>query len=222
MEKKKERRRMADWMAEYAYAVTLLCVLGVIASCALYTHQMQSAPGEGVQAAAGAMEIETRLSEATAAPQVTPLPTIAPLFIKSTLLTGGAQWPVDGDVMRQFDAQELVFFEALGAFAAHTGLDIAGEAGEEVSCAADGMVKSAVRDGLWGWRVEILQEDGRTARYSGLEVCYAVPGERIRRGEALGTLMERIPIEAEMAPHLHMEVTRDGVLQDPMAMLEEK
>jgi len=47
-------------------------------------------------------------------------------------------------------------------------------------------------------------------------------GQRLNRGQEIGTLLETIPCEAEMKPHLHLEMEREGRMQDPLTMLEER
>ena len=220
MAKRGWAKRMSDLMTEYAYWVTIGAVIAVIAGSAIYTRGLRETQETGIQAAAEAPEaIETP----TPLPAATPLPTIAPLLVSyAPIRPGGSTvWPVDGRVLRTFDAQELVYWEALGCYQTHPGLDIAGAAGEEVRCAMDGTVTGAVHDALWDWRVTVEQTNGRTAVYAGLHTCTVLIGQNVTRGQALGTLLEKIPCEAEMEPHLHMELYRDGIAQDPESMMPE-
>ena len=138
------------------------------------------------------------------------------------LTTAAAVWPVEGEVLRGFDEQALVWWESLGCFRTHMGLDIAGEAGQAVVCCADGKVKSSTWDELWGWRVVIEQPDGRQVTYSGLESSVVSIGESVTRGQTIGTLLSRIPCEGEMSTHLHLQVRNKGAAQDPEAMLPER
>ena len=216
-------QRMRDWMAENAFFVTLGCVLAVIVSSAMYAHDVQSrlqTQEVGIQAAAGAPEIAQSASPTQAA--VTPLPTIAPLEVRTAVFVPRMQWPLEGGVLRGHDPLEIVYWEALDVWQAHQGLDIAGKAEETVRCAADGTVVRTALDGLWGWRVWVAQRDGAQALYSGLAVCYVSEGDMVRAGQALGTLLDAIPCERELGPHLHMEITRGGAAQDPQASLEER
>ena len=215
-------QRAKDLAAEYAYVVTLICVIAVIVGSAAYTQNIkQQAQGSLVEAAAGAPEVE-----ATAIPEteirITPLPTIAPLSVRSSVFEEKRVWPAEGEVIRHHDSQEIVFWEALGMWQVHKGIDIAGEAGQSVRCAGSGMVGHVTREALWGGSVEIEQEDGRHAVYRGLALCYVEEGDRVARGQEIGTLIEAIPCEAELGTHLHMEVIRDGIEQDPLAMLPER
>ena len=213
-------QRFKDLAAEYAYAVTLACVIGVIVGSAVYTQRVQRRTQETlVQAAADAPEV---LVTPSPSPAATPLPTIAPLAVRVSVFEERALWPVKGSVLRGHETGEAVWWAALGAWQAHSGIDIAGAAGESVLCAAEGTVKSVTRDALWGASVEVSQKDGRTAVYRGLALCYVREGEHIKRGQEIGTLLDSIPCEGEMGAHLHLEMEREGRAQDPLAVLEEK
>lgn len=206
--------RIRTWMMDNAYIVTLSCALAIVAGCALYTRGLE----QDVQAAANAPEIQMSAAP-TLTPAPTPLPTIAALRPAALVQRGGV-WPVAGGSLRVFDAQSSVYWETLGLFRAHTGLDIGGQPGESVRACMEGTVTGAAWDTLWGWRVSIAHDEDRETRYAGLESCLVQPGMRVQRGQAIGTLMDRIPCEAEIEPHLHLESLRAGQYQDPEAILE--
>ena len=214
------KMRIKEWMMENAYLVTLGCVIAMVAGCALYTQGVRNAQETDVQAAAGAPEIAQTMAPT---PPVTPLPTIAPIQAHAVMLTGqGGIWPLEGAVMRVYDAQQSVYWQALGAWQTHTGLDIAGRAGEGVKACMDGRVESTANDALWGWSVRIAHDGERSSTYAGLAYCTVAAGESVRRGQMIGTLLDKIPCEAEMDAHLHLEMTREGKLQDPEATLMER
>jgi len=58
--------------------------------------------------------------------------------------------------------------------------------------------------------------------YRGLALCYVRESETVSAGQAIGTLLERVPCEAELEAHLHLEMEREGKPQDPLTMLEER
>lgn len=209
--------RVKEWLMEYAYLVTLGAVIAVIAAAAIYTDRVKTQQEESLQAAAQALEIS-----ATAAPQITPLPTIAPLVLSSATFTPRivSVKPASGGIVRAY-SREPVMWEALGAIQAHEAIDIAGEQDESVLSAMDGVVMQAVMDALWGWRVVIAHTDGSEGTYAGLKLVFVSAGQSVTRGQEIGALMEAIPCEAELGPHLHLEWVKSGVAQDPEGMLPE-
>lgn len=215
--------RMRDWLYEYAYLVTLGAVLAVVAASAMYTSRLHAQQAADVEAAAGAPEIrETALPTTEPVVRATPLPTIAPLTLRPSALYpgGGKVWPVSGEVVRGYAQDELVFWEAIGCWQAHLGVDIRGQAGEEVLCIMDGVVDHISRDEIWGYRVCVAQTDGTKATYAGIAVCTVLEGQSVTRGNALGELLAAIPCEAELGAHLHLTLEAEGHVVDPTALLE--
>ena len=221
--------RAREWVLDNAHLVTLGAVLAVIAASAMYTREIEQRTGE-VQAAAQAAELAASPAAEAVTPlpelaaSASPLPTIAPLTLSlQAVRPGGATvWPVSGEVLRGFDGDTPVLWEALSCVRVHAALDVGGEAGEEVLCVMGGTVSRVVRDELWGWRAEVEQTDGSRAVYCGLALCTVSPEQNVTRGQTLGTLMESIPCEAELGPHLHLELTRDGRRENPLELLPQK
>ena len=214
-------QRAKEFMLDYAYLMTLGAALTVVAASALYTWQIRQ---EGqIQAAADAPEVQVSASPTPTLeplPTAVPLATMAPMGIASTVRLGGTTVrPVSGRTLRESNPTAPVYWEALSCFQPHAGLDLAGTEGEEVLLVMDGTVTQAVRDELWGWRVEVLQTDGQTALYAGLAESFAQAGQHVTRGQAIGTLLQRVPREAEMGAHLHIELSREGEAQDPKTIL---
>ena len=220
MAKKGWGARIKDMMIEYAYLVTLGAIAAIVAASALYAHQLRQ---EEIPAAAQAPEVAAT-AEPTHTPEITPLPTIAPLIVRTDAMrmAGTTVWPVSGEILRGYDVQEAVYWETLGCYRPHAGLDIAAEAGEEVRCIADGVVERTLRDELWGWQVIVAQTDGREMLYAGLRRADVRAGQAVTRGQALGVPLERVPCEAELPAHVHIEMRLDGEHQDPEGILPEK
>ncbi len=99
----------------------------------------------------------------------------------------------------------------------HDGIDFIAPQGTPVYAAADGVVTQVIssRRGM-GNQVEIDHGNGYVTRYCLLGDMSAKKGKRIRRGEQLGTVGVSTIITA---PHLHYEVLRGGVPQDPVNYL---
>lgn len=211
--------RAKEWLMDYAYLVTLGAVLAVIAASALYTREIKAGQEQDVQAAAQAAELAQ-----TAEPTARPIPTLAPLEVHyaSPRPGGSTVYPVSGGVLREYDAAQPVYWEALSCVKVHAGLDLQGKAEEAVACVMDGVVAQVARDELWGWRVTVEQTDGQRMCYAGLMTAGVGVGETVTRGQALGTLMASIPCEAELGTHLHLELTDEGETRDPRTVLPDR
>ena len=99
----------------------------------------------------------------------------------------------------------------------HDGIDFIAPQGTPVYAAADGVVTQVIssRKGM-GNQVEIDHGNGYVTRYCLLGDMSAKKGRSIRRGQQLGTVGNST---ISTAPHLHYEVLRGGVPQDPVNYL---
>lgn len=124
-------------------------------------------------------------------------------------------WPVDGQILQDYSGDELVYNETLKDWRTHNGIDIACEAGTEVKSAKEGTVTNVYENGIWGQTVEI--DDGTVIwRYCGLDansIMVAVD-DQVLMGDVIAKVGE-ISAEQVAESHLHLEVLKDGVYQDP-------
>ena len=95
----------------------------------------------------------------------------------------------------------------------HTGLDIIAGQGESVVATADGIVKEIERSGKGlGNYVVIDHGNGYMTRYGHLGDIYVSRGQKVTRGRRIAA----VGISGKsLVPHLHYEILRDGVPQDP-------
>lgn len=96
----------------------------------------------------------------------------------------------------------------------HQGLDIIAAQGASVLATANGTVSSVTysRKGL-GNMVEIDHGNGYFTRYSHLSDIKVRKGQKVDRGKKLG----EVGISgSSLVPHLHYEVLRDTLFQDPV------
>ncbi len=99
----------------------------------------------------------------------------------------------------------------------HKGLDLIAAQGTDVFAAAGGTVSQVVRSrrGL-GNVVVINHGNGYATRYCLLADINVTQGQRVRRGQKVGTVGISTTCPT---PHLHFEVLRDGEVKDPVNYL---
>ena len=95
----------------------------------------------------------------------------------------------------------------------HGGLDIIAAQGDPVLAAAAGVVSDVSRSGKGlGNVVTIDHGNGYMTRYGHLGNIYVSKGQKVTRGKKIAL----VGISGKsLVPHLHYEVLRDGVPQDP-------
>jgi murein DD-endopeptidase MepM/ murein hydrolase activator NlpD len=101
-----------------------------------------------------------------------------------------------------------------GKRTAHQGIDIAGPYGLDVHSSGDGRVIAA-HINRHGYGKEVLVDHGfgYTTRYAHLQDIFVKRGQKVKRGEVLGTLGSS---GRSTGPHLHYEVRRNGHPVNPM------
>jgi murein DD-endopeptidase MepM/ murein hydrolase activator NlpD len=103
----------------------------------------------------------------------------------------------------------------------HDGVDIAAPRGTNVLATAPGRVLITKKSELvagYGNYVEIDHGNGYITRYSHLEEIEVRTGQKIEKGQRLGTIGST---GGSIAPHLHYEVIKNGVSVDPIKFFME-
>ena len=99
----------------------------------------------------------------------------------------------------------------------HDGIDLVAPQGSPVLAAADGIVRTIVHSNkALGNIVEIDHRNGYVTRYALLGDISVSQGRTVKRGQKIGTVGIS---STTFAPHLHYEVLRDGIIQDPVRFL---
>lgn len=120
--------------------------------------------------------------------------------------------PVDGAVINNFSGNELRFNDAMGDWRTHSGTDYKASAGTRIVAISSGSIKEIKDDTLWGTQVTVLQNDGITVIYSGLNSKVPVSvGASVKAGDVLGTSGANIEVEASASGHIHVSAYKDGV-----------
>lgn len=129
-----------------------------------------------------------------------------PVFIK----------PVEGEVIREFAKDKLVYSETLGEWITHNGIDIKAEKTTVVKASAEGKVSSIKNDPRYGLSIVITHNNGFQTVYANLLTAeFVTEGETVESGQTLGTVGTTASFEALDDSHLHFEMTKDGEYVDP-------
>lgn len=125
--------------------------------------------------------------------------------------------PVSGEVFNDFSHGELVKSKTLKDWRTHNGIDIKASAGTSVMAAANGVVKEISSDGLWGTVIKISHEDGKMTIYASLNDETTVKvGDKVSKGDIIGTVGDTAEAEIALDTHLHFEMMKDDEYIDPL------
>lgn len=124
--------------------------------------------------------------------------------------------PVEGEVLREFAKDNLVYSETLKEWITHLGIDIKADKTSIVKASAAGIVQSIKNDPRYGLTVTVEHDDGFKTIYSNLLTAeFVVEGEELEQGQTIGTVGTTSTFEYLDEPHLHFEIMKDNENIDP-------
>ena len=160
---------------------------------------------------------DERPPEVTTKPEESNKPTVVPTekdWTKETFTM-----PVEGTVMKGHDLLNAVYSATMNDYRVHKGIDIECSIGDDVLCPAYGTVVSIGLDPFMGCTVTIDHGDGLVTVYKNLDTELPADiktGAEIFEGDTIGVVGESAIIEIADEPHLHFEMSLDGVSVDPL------
>lgn len=130
--------------------------------------------------------------------------------------------PVEGEIIREFAKDKLVYSNTLGEWVTHNGIDIKADKTTVVKSSAEGTVKSIKNDPRYGLTVVIEHVNGFTSVYSNLLTAeFVVEGEQVKQSQTIGTVGNTATFEISDEAHLHFEIAKDGEALNPELYLKD-
>lgn len=124
--------------------------------------------------------------------------------------------PVEGEIIKGFAKDNLVYSETLQEWVVHQAIDIKAESRDVVKASADGTVTAIKNDPRYGLTVIIEHDGGFKTVYSNLLTAeFVVEGEQVKQGQTLGTIGNSATFEIADESHLHFEMLKDSIYVDP-------
>lgn len=124
--------------------------------------------------------------------------------------------PVKGEAVREYAKDNLIYSETLKEWTTHMGIDIKADKTTVVKAAEAGTVKTIKNDPRYGLTIVIEHEDNFQTVYSNLLTSeFVVEGEKVEKGQSIGTVGNTAVFEIADEPHLHFEILKDSLPVDP-------
>ena len=124
--------------------------------------------------------------------------------------------PVDGEIMREYAKDNLIYSETLDEWTTHMGIDIKADKATVVKAAEAGTVKTIKNDPRYGLTVVIEHDGGFQTVYANLLTSeFVVEGETVEKGQSIGTVGNTAVFEIADESHLHFEILKDSIQVDP-------
>jgi len=129
--------------------------------------------------------------------------------------------PVEGEIIKKFAKDTLVYSETLDEWVVHNGVDIKADKTTVVKAAEEGLVKAIKNDPRYGLTIVIQHDMDYITVYSNLLTSeFVVESEKVEKGQSLGTVGNTATFEIADEPHLHFEIQKAGECVDPSNYIE--
>lgn len=205
-------KNLKENRAVYVTAITLLVALAVIVAATAVANRTKKpveTETEAPETKAPAVETEAMAPDSTEVMDKMPAFTL----------------PVNGTLAKKHDATAQVFSNTMKDYRVHLGVDINTEQNAAVCAAADGTVSQIWEDALMGYCVAVVHGGDACTVYKNL--AETLPegieeGVSVKAGQTIGYVGESAMVEIAEEPHLHFEMTVNGIAVDPLAYFEEE
>ena len=129
--------------------------------------------------------------------------------------------PVEGDILKAYAKDNLVYSETLQEWTTHLGVDIKADKTTVVKASEAGTVKTIKNDPRYGLTITIEHDNGYQTVYANLLSSeFVIEGEKVEKGQSIGTVGNTATFEIADEPHLHFEILKDGVQIDPNSVMK--
>ena len=124
--------------------------------------------------------------------------------------------PLEGEVIREFTMDDLVYYESIGEWRVHKGVDIKPQDTLVIESAFAGTVEAVSSSELVGTEIIINHGNNVKTLYNNLVSSKVNVGDSVDQGQIIGNVGKTVSIESSEGAHLHFELIVDGKNVNPM------
>ena len=129
--------------------------------------------------------------------------------------------PVSGDIIKDYAEDTLVYSKTLDEWGTHLGIDIRANKTTIVKAAEAGIVEKINTDPRYGNSITINHGNGFKTIYSSLlSSDFVKVGDKVEKGDTIGTVGDSANFEIADDSHLHLEMYKDGKQVNPTLYLK--
>lgn len=124
--------------------------------------------------------------------------------------------PLSGELIREFTMDDLVYYETIGEWRVHKGIDIKPKDTLLIESALAGKVEAVNNSEITA--TEIIIDHGNNVKtlYNNLVSANVKAGDTVEKGQIIGNLGKTVSIESSDGAHLHFELIVDGKQINPL------
>ena len=159
---------------------------------------------------------------ATEAPTEPTAPSTVQVSAPATVTQPVYALPVrESEILRGYSGDELIPDETMGDWRTHNGVDFLCDEGDEVLAVLAGSVERIYSDVMLGNCVLIDHGAGLKTLTCGLAAAEGIKeGMTVSAGQTIGRAGSTMATESALPCHVHLEMTENGLLIDPMSILK--
>ncbi len=124
--------------------------------------------------------------------------------------------PLAGEIIREFTLNDLVYYEAIGEWRVHNGVDIKPKDTLMIESAFAGTVEAVNNSEITGTEVIIDHGNNVKTLYNNLVSSTVAVGDSVKQGQTIGNVGKTVSVESADGAHLHFELIVDGKNVNPM------
>lgn len=129
--------------------------------------------------------------------------------------------PVSGDIIKDYAEDTLVYSKTLDEWGTHLGIDIRANKTTIVKASEAGIVEKINTDPRYGNSITINHGNGFKTIYSSLlSSDFVKVGDKVEKGDTIGTVGDSANFEIADDSHLHFEMYKDGKQVNPTLYLK--
>jgi murein DD-endopeptidase MepM/ murein hydrolase activator NlpD len=124
--------------------------------------------------------------------------------------------PLSGELTRDFTMDDLVYYETIGEWRVHKGIDIKPKDTLLIESVLAGKVEAVNNSEITA--TEIIIDHGNNVKtlYNNLVSANVQAGDTVKKGQVIGNLGKAVSIESADGTHLHFELIVDGKQVNPL------
>ena len=127
--------------------------------------------------------------------------------------------PIDGNILKPFSDNTLLYSQTYKDMRVHTGVDIAPTVANVVVSAFSGTVVGVDENTNYGTVITIDHGDGIMLSYCGVKNVTVKNGDVVEAEEIIGEIGTVLNESADK-PHLHLELMVEGQYKDPLTLFD--
>ncbi|MBR4110179.1 MAG: M23 family metallopeptidase [Clostridia bacterium] len=127
--------------------------------------------------------------------------------------------PCEGEIIKSFSGEDLVYSKTLKEWIIHNGIDISGKKGEIINSVCDGEIANIKYDYKYGNVIE-MKSGEFFIKYAGVEPLDGLKiGDKVKVGQQIAMMSDDVGFELDAGVHLHLEIIKNNKQINPSTLI---